>query len=224
MRMDIADTKNPNYGGNLYNNPTPGPHLQIHSDVIISTETNVGERTNNGEDFDQDVEDFSDPDIDEVLDDMDDESLEEVEHAHDPSFSNLSCGIILRNEPRGDMLILDPNVTHASEFPEHANIVPAHRLSSNSQLEELFIGQRFENKANYHRKLDAKSIYNYIMPLKKDNPTIPMLTLITDMQARFQYRVSYRKEWMNRHEKFNRLRLRCCQIRHYVGNSKVDQQ
>ncbi|XP_012453306.1 uncharacterized protein LOC105775331 [Gossypium raimondii] len=46
-----------------------------------------------------------------------------------------------------------------------------------------------------HRKLDAKSICNCIMPLVKDNPIIPVSTLIADIQARFQYRVSYRKAW-----------------------------
>ncbi|XP_012483042.1 uncharacterized protein LOC105797650 [Gossypium raimondii] len=47
-----------------------------------------------------------------------------------------------------------------------------------------------------HRKLDAKSICNSIMPLVKDSPIIPMSTLIADMQARFQYKVSYRKAWL----------------------------
>ncbi|PPD85672.1 hypothetical protein GOBAR_DD17395 [Gossypium barbadense] len=88
--------------------------------------------TNNGEDSDQDVEDFSDPDVDEVPDDIDDESPEEVEDVHGPSFSNPSRGIILRNEPGGDMLNVDPDATHTSEFPEYADIVPAHRLTINS--------------------------------------------------------------------------------------------
>ncbi|XP_012488039.1 uncharacterized protein LOC105801266 [Gossypium raimondii] len=47
-----------------------------------------------------------------------------------------------------------------------------------------------------HRKLDAKSICNCIMPLVKDSPIIPVSTLIADMQARFQYKVSYRKTWL----------------------------
>ncbi|XP_040967943.1 uncharacterized protein [Gossypium hirsutum] len=46
-----------------------------------------------------------------------------------------------------------------------------------------------------HRKLDAKSICNCIMPLVKDSRIIPVSTLIADMQTRFQYRVSYRKAW-----------------------------
>ncbi|XP_017609411.1 uncharacterized protein LOC108455348 [Gossypium arboreum] len=258
-------SKIPNYGGSSYNNPTLGPHLQIHPEVIISTETNVREMTNNGEDSDQDVEDFSDPDVDEVPDNIDDEGPEEVEDVHGPSFCNPSHGIILRNEPGGNMLNVDPDAAHASEFPEYADIVPAHRLASNSQFDELFVGQQFEIKADCvfaikqysmklsidykvakftptlyvgecwraddgcgwrvratfiqrtqqwqirklkgchtctvacmsqdHRKLDAKSISNCIMPLVKDSPIIPVSTLIADMQDRFQYRVSYRKAW-----------------------------
>ncbi|PPD82817.1 hypothetical protein GOBAR_DD20246 [Gossypium barbadense] len=97
----------------------------------------------------KDVEDFSDPDIDEVPDNINDKDPEEVEDAHVPSFSNPSLGIILRNDPGGDMLSIDPDATHASEFLKYADIVPAHRSMSNSQLEELFVGQRFENNANF---------------------------------------------------------------------------
>ncbi|PPD99592.1 hypothetical protein GOBAR_DD03390 [Gossypium barbadense] len=96
-----------------------------------STEANIGESTNNGRDSDQDVEDFSDPDIDEVPNDIDDEGMEEVEDAHSLSFSNSSHGIVLRNDPRGDMLNVDPDVAHVSEFHEYTDIVPAHRLTSN---------------------------------------------------------------------------------------------
>ncbi|PPS05065.1 hypothetical protein GOBAR_AA15591 [Gossypium barbadense] len=60
--------------------------------------------TNNGEDSDQDVEDFSDPDVDEVSDNNDDEGPEEVEDVYGPSFNNPRRGIILRNKPGGDML------------------------------------------------------------------------------------------------------------------------
>ncbi|XP_017614136.1 uncharacterized protein LOC108459300 [Gossypium arboreum] len=140
--------KIPNYGGSSYNNPTLDPCLQIHPEVIISTETNVREMTNNGEDSDQDVEDFSDPDVDEVPDDIDDEGPEKVEDVHGPSFCNPSHGIILRNELGGNMLNVDPDAAHASEFPKYADIVPTHRLASNSHFDELFVGQQFENKAD----------------------------------------------------------------------------
>ncbi|PPS09565.1 hypothetical protein GOBAR_AA11075 [Gossypium barbadense] len=129
--------------------------------------------TNNGKDSDQDVEDFSDPDVDEVLDDINNEGPEEVEDVHCPSFSNPSHGIILRNELGGDMLNVNPNAAHASEFPEYADIVHAHKLAVNSQFEELFIGQQFENKADcvfaikqYNMKLSID--YNVV----KSTPTL----------------------------------------------------
>ncbi|KAK5840154.1 hypothetical protein PVK06_009037 [Gossypium arboreum] len=91
--------------------------------MIISIEADVEERTNNGENSYQDVEDFSDPDVDEVPGDIDDEVQEEVKDIHGPSFN-----IILRNEPEGDMLNVNLDVTHASEFPKYADIVLVHRL------------------------------------------------------------------------------------------------
>ncbi|PPR92766.1 hypothetical protein GOBAR_AA27907 [Gossypium barbadense] len=97
-----------------------------------TTKADVRERTNNGEDFDQDVEDFSDPDIDEVLNDIDDEGPKKIEDVHGSSFNNPNYGIVLRNELGGDILKVDPNTVHAFEFPEYADIVPAHRLTSNS--------------------------------------------------------------------------------------------
>ncbi|XP_052483071.1 uncharacterized protein LOC105784537 [Gossypium raimondii] len=69
--------KNLNYGGSSYNNLTLGPRLQVHPEVIISTEANIREKTNNGEDSDQDIKKFSDPDIDNDLDDIDDEGPKE---------------------------------------------------------------------------------------------------------------------------------------------------
>ncbi|PPE02697.1 hypothetical protein GOBAR_DD00256 [Gossypium barbadense] len=84
------------------------------------------------ESIENDIEDFSDPDVDEVQDDIDDEGPEEVKDVHGPSFSNPSHGIILRNEPGGDMLNIDPDAAHAYEFLEYTDIVPAHRLASNS--------------------------------------------------------------------------------------------
>ncbi|KAH1097011.1 hypothetical protein J1N35_013932 [Gossypium stocksii] len=120
--------ENPNYGRSSCNNPTPDPRLQIHPEVIISIEADIGERTNKGENSDQDVEDFSDLDVDEVLNDIDDECPEEAEDVHGPSFSNPSRGIILRNELGSDMLNVNSDATHASEFPKFADIVPAPKL------------------------------------------------------------------------------------------------
>ncbi|PPD97295.1 hypothetical protein GOBAR_DD05686 [Gossypium barbadense] len=44
-----------------------------------------------------------------------------------------------------------------------------------------------------HRKIDAKTICTCIMPMVKDMPTIEVSVLISKIQARFQYQVSYRK-------------------------------
>ncbi|XP_017617579.1 uncharacterized protein LOC108462092 [Gossypium arboreum] len=46
-----------------------------------------------------------------------------------------------------------------------------------------------------HGKLDAKTICNCIILLVKQSPTIQVSILIMDMQARFKYKVSYRKVW-----------------------------
>ncbi|KAL1179433.1 hypothetical protein V6Z11_A03G159200 [Gossypium hirsutum] len=87
-RATLQIPENPNYGGSSYNNPTLGSHLQIHPEVIISTEAYVREMTNNGEDSNQNVEDFSDLDVDELSDNIDDEGPKEVEDVHGSSFSN----------------------------------------------------------------------------------------------------------------------------------------
>ncbi|KAK5784788.1 hypothetical protein PVK06_039322 [Gossypium arboreum] len=52
--------------------------------------------------------------------------------------------------------------------------------------------------ADDHRKLDSKTICTYIMPMVKDMPTIKVSVLIAEMQAQFQYRVSYRKAWITK--------------------------
>ncbi|PPD70245.1 hypothetical protein GOBAR_DD32875 [Gossypium barbadense] len=80
---------------------------------------------------------FSDLDIDEVPDDIDDEGPEKVEDAHTHFFSNPSRGIILWNDPKGDMLSIGLDTTHASEFLQYTVKVHAHKLASNLQLEEL---------------------------------------------------------------------------------------
>ncbi|PPR94776.1 hypothetical protein GOBAR_AA25893 [Gossypium barbadense] len=112
-------------------NPQPVELFSELAGLEPIKKADAGERTNNGEDSDQDIEDFSDPVVDEVPDDIGDEGLEKIEDTHGPLFSNPSRGIVLQNEPRGDMLNVDLDVAHASKFPECADIVPAHRLASN---------------------------------------------------------------------------------------------
>ncbi|PPS16923.1 hypothetical protein GOBAR_AA03676 [Gossypium barbadense] len=78
-----------------------------------------------------DVKDFSNPDVDEVSNDIDDEGSDEVEDIYSLLFSNPSRGIVLQNELGGDMLNVDPDATLASEFPKYADILLVHRLASN---------------------------------------------------------------------------------------------
>ncbi|KAK5793513.1 hypothetical protein PVK06_034662 [Gossypium arboreum] len=51
----------------------------------------------------------------------------------------------------------------------------------------------------YHKKIDSKTICTCIMPMVNDMQTIKVLVLIAEMQARLQYRVSYRKAWIAKH-------------------------
>lgn len=43
------------------------------------------------------------------------------------------------------MLSVDPNTVLASKFPKYPDIIPYHWLMTNSEMEELFVGQQFAN-------------------------------------------------------------------------------
>lgn len=70
---------------------------------------------------------------------MDDKGLD-GENDHAPSFGNLSRGIIIQNNLGPYMSIVDPDATHAFEFPEYLDML------KDPELEELFVGQRFSSK------------------------------------------------------------------------------
>ncbi|KAK5818119.1 hypothetical protein PVK06_023050 [Gossypium arboreum] len=44
------------------------------------------------------------------------------------------------------MSLIDPDVAHVAEFSEYPEILLAHRLAVNFDLEELFVGQKFKSK------------------------------------------------------------------------------
>ncbi|PPD89378.1 hypothetical protein GOBAR_DD13662 [Gossypium barbadense] len=56
-----------------------------------------------------------------------------------------------------------------------------------------------------HGKLDSKTICTCIMPMVKDMPTIKVSVLIAEIQARFQYRVSYQKAWIAKQMEMEQL-------------------
>ncbi|KAK5783008.1 hypothetical protein PVK06_037515 [Gossypium arboreum] len=214
----------------------------------------------------QEVDNDSDPDVDDVPNDIDDEDVNDDGNINASSVGNQMRRIVIHNNPGPHMSLIDPDAAHVAEFPEYLKILPTHRLAINSDPEELFIGQRFESKeecvfaikrysmnisvdykvtvskptlyirecwksaegCNWrvraafiqnsqmweirkfvgphtctstrmtedHRKLDSKTICTCIMPMVKDMPTIKVSVLIVEIQARFQYRVSYQKAWI----------------------------
>ncbi|PPR90986.1 hypothetical protein GOBAR_AA29695 [Gossypium barbadense] len=184
---------------------------------------------------DQEVDSDSDPDVDDVSDDIDYEDVNNDGNINVSSVGNQMRRIVIHNNLGLHMSLIDPDATHVAEFPEYPEILLAHRLAVNSDLEELFVGQRFESKEecvfvikrynmnisvdykvavskpilyigrhtctstrmiDNHRKIDSKAICTYIMPMVKDISTIKVSVLIAKIQARFQYRVSYRKAWI----------------------------
>ncbi|PPD84385.1 hypothetical protein GOBAR_DD18700 [Gossypium barbadense] len=170
-----------------------------------------------------------------VPDDIDDESVNDDRNINAFSTGNQIRRIVIHNNPRPHMSLIDPDAAHIAEFRKYPETLPTHRLAVDFNHEELLIEQRFESKeecvfaikrynmnisVNYkvemweirkifgphtcistrmtkdHRKLDFQTICTCIMPMVKDMPTIEVLILIAEIQARFQYRVSYQKAWI----------------------------
>ncbi|PPS01374.1 hypothetical protein GOBAR_AA19291 [Gossypium barbadense] len=129
-------------------NLNSGPHLQIH---LVLLEVNVdGEDgyDNNGP-SNHEVEDYSDLNLDEVSDDIDDEGVNNDRNVYAFLVRNLTRGILICNDPRYHMSILDPDAVHAFEFHKYPDILPIHRLATDPKREELFVGQIFETKKDY---------------------------------------------------------------------------
>ncbi|PPR84135.1 hypothetical protein GOBAR_AA36576 [Gossypium barbadense] len=142
---------------------------------------------------DHEVDSESDPDVDEVPEDIDDEGMNNEVNVNVPSVGNQIHRIVIHNNPGAHMSQIDPDSVYAAEFPEYPKIQSAHRMAVYSNPEDLFVGQRFEKD---HRKLDSKTICTCNMPMVEDMLTIKVSVLIVEMQAQFQYRVSYRKAWI----------------------------
>ncbi|PPS12413.1 hypothetical protein GOBAR_AA08220 [Gossypium barbadense] len=87
------------YGGGATSTWVENPHhvrLQIHS-VVIETDALCEDRSDNNSLFDNEGEDFSDPDIDEDPDDIDDEGADDG-NVYAFSVGNPSCVIVIRND------------------------------------------------------------------------------------------------------------------------------
>ncbi|XP_016747576.2 uncharacterized protein [Gossypium hirsutum] len=207
---------------------------------------------NTGEDFYQDVEDFSDPDVDEVPDDVDDEGPEEVEDLEElfvgQQFEN-KADYVFAIKQYSMKLSIDYKVVKSTPTLYVGECWRADdgcgwrvRAAFIQRTQQWQI-QKLEGRhtctvarmSQDHRKLGAKSICNCIMPLVKDIPIILVSALIIDMQTRFQYRVSYRKAWWAKQmamqqlygdwdESYNELQSWISAMVEYVPGTVVDLQ
>ncbi|KAK5775195.1 hypothetical protein PVK06_043064 [Gossypium arboreum] len=141
-----------------------------------------------------DIEYSSDPDLDDIPKDIDDEGSVEGEDLHPHSTGNMRSAIVIRDNPGVFMTNVDLDVTLAREFSEYPDIVLAHLLDEELEYEELFVGQQFDNKKDYLHAINQYSLKLSVI-YKVTNLTIPGSILLTDMQARFKYKVSYKKAW-----------------------------
>ncbi|PPS16090.1 hypothetical protein GOBAR_AA04468 [Gossypium barbadense] len=80
---------------------------------------------------DHEVDSDSDPDADKVHDDINEEDVNDDDNINVSSVGNQ---------------IQHPDAAHVAEFSEYLEILPAHRLALDFDLEEVLIGQRFESK------------------------------------------------------------------------------
>ncbi|PPD71575.1 hypothetical protein GOBAR_DD31526 [Gossypium barbadense] len=92
------------------------------------------------------VEDFSDPDLDEVSNDIYDKGANDDENVNMSVVRNPNRGIMIRNDPGAHMSNIDLDAVQTFEFLKYPNIVPAHRLTVEFGHEEVFVGQKFSTK------------------------------------------------------------------------------
>ncbi|KAH1081993.1 hypothetical protein J1N35_021754 [Gossypium stocksii] len=95
---------------------------------------------------DREVDSDSDLNLDDVLDDIDDKDVNDDGKINASLVGNRMRDIVIHNNPGPHMSFIDPDAAHVAEFLEYPEILLAHQLAVNSDLEELFVGQRFESK------------------------------------------------------------------------------
>ncbi|KAH1113842.1 hypothetical protein J1N35_007220 [Gossypium stocksii] len=75
---------------------------------------------------DQEVDSDSDPDVDNVPDDIDNEDVNDDENLNASSVGNQMQSIVIHNNPRPHMSLIDPEAAHVVEFSEYHEILSAH--------------------------------------------------------------------------------------------------
>ncbi|PPE02186.1 hypothetical protein GOBAR_DD00784 [Gossypium barbadense] len=226
--------------------------IGIDLNIIPDVDMVGGEEEGGGDHWDEEVDNDSDPDVDDVPDDIDDEGI------NASLVGEQMRRILIHNNLGLHMSLIDPDAAYVAEFPEYPEIVHLRGLAVTSDDDELFIGQRFSCKedlcvysdnicwgvlkgsgrlqlAEYHGKLDSKTICTCIMPMVKDMSIIKVSVLIAEMQARFQYRVSYRKAWIAKQmaieqlygdydSSYNELQGWIAAMREYVSGTVIELQ
>ncbi|KAH1046872.1 hypothetical protein J1N35_037656 [Gossypium stocksii] len=129
----------------MLENLNSGPRLQIHP-VVIETNADGEDGYDNNGHSNHEVEAYSDLYLHKVPNDIDDEGVNEDVNVYTSSIENLSRDIFIRNNLRAHMSIVNPDMAHAFKFLEYYNILPAHRLVTDLECEELFMGQKFTTK------------------------------------------------------------------------------
>ncbi|KAH1033239.1 hypothetical protein J1N35_045413 [Gossypium stocksii] len=92
----------------------------INIDLNAAPETDVvsDDVYHNSDPSDYEVDIDSDPDMDDFSDDIDDEGVNEDENINASSVGKQIRRIVIHNNPGAHMPRIDPDATHAAEFPE----------------------------------------------------------------------------------------------------------
>ncbi|KAL1119886.1 hypothetical protein V6Z11_D01G133900 [Gossypium hirsutum] len=115
-------------------------------DMVGGEEEGASEEEGGGDHWDEEVDSDADPDVDDVPDDIDDEDVNNDEGINASSVGEQMRRIVIHNNPRPHMSLLDPDAAYVAEFPEYPEIVHSHGLAVTSDDNELFITQRFNGK------------------------------------------------------------------------------
>ncbi|PPS02454.1 hypothetical protein GOBAR_AA18218 [Gossypium barbadense] len=89
---------------------------------------------------DYEVDSNSDLDVGEVPGDIDDKDVNDNGNINASSVGNRIRRIVIHNNPGVHMSLIDPDMTHVVEFLKYPDILSAHRLAVDSDIEELFVG------------------------------------------------------------------------------------
>lgn len=106
--------------------------------IVIDTNAHGEDESDNNGHSNHEAKDFSDSDVDVVSDDIDDEGTN-YGNVYTLSVENLGHGIVIRNDFRAHILIVDPATTHASKFPKYQDIITSHLILADPESDELFV-------------------------------------------------------------------------------------